>query len=49
MTNETNKAYTLKDIPNELWRKVKVRCAMDEISIRDLIINYLTEITKDIR
>ena len=35
------KGYTLYDLPNDLWRKVKALAAMKGITIQSLIIDLL--------
>jgi len=38
--------YLLRNIPLDLWRKVKAKAALDGISVRDLILGMLREYTK---
>ena len=35
--------YTIRDIPKDLWRKVKSEAALDDSSIKDYIIKTLRE------
>ncbi len=33
--------YLLKNVPDELWRKVKAKCAINGETIKDLIVELL--------
>lgn len=35
------KNYLLRDIPADLWRKVKVKCDLEQRSIRQVIFDRL--------
>lgn len=38
----TQNSYYLRDIPDEMYRSFKARCAMEAISIRGCIIDLMT-------
>lgn len=38
--------YLLRDVADDLWKRVKVRAARDEMSIRDVLIRLLTYYAK---
>lgn len=38
--------YLLRDIPDDLWRKVKAKAAMKGDSMRDVILRLLTNYVK---
>lgn len=38
--------YLLRDVADDLWKRVKVRAARDEISIREVILRLLTYYAK---
>jgi hypothetical protein len=40
-------AYPLRNIPDDLWRAVKVRAMTDAISVRDVILLGLQRYAKD--
>lgn len=35
--------YLLRDVPNDLWRRVKAKAALRGDSIRDVIVRLLTK------
>lgn len=39
-------AYTLRDIDDDLWRKVKIQAAKDDKPIRTVILELLTKYAK---
>jgi plasmid stability protein len=39
-------AYTIRDIDNDLWRKVKIQAAKDGKPIRTVILDLLTKYAK---
>lgn len=39
-------AYTIRDIDDDLWRKVKIQAAKDEKPIRAVILEFLTKYAK---
>jgi hypothetical protein len=38
--------YLLRDIPDDLWRKVKAKAALKGDSIRDVLLRFLTTYVK---
>jgi hypothetical protein len=40
-----NTAYTIRDIPSDLWRQVKSQAALEGVTIRQFILDALTERT----
>jgi plasmid stability protein len=38
--------YLLRDIPDDLWRKVKAKAALKGESIRDVLLRVLTQYVK---
>ena len=42
-------SYLLRDIPDELWHRVKVRAAMDGLTMRQVLLDALEEYAKDVR
>jgi len=40
------KAYLLRDIPADVWRKAKAKAATQEESLRDVLIRALHEYLK---
>ena len=41
--------YLLRDIPDELWHRVKVRAAIDGQTIRQVLLDALERYAKDVR
>jgi len=39
--------FSIRDIPDSLWRKVKAKCAMKGITIRQAIIDLLEAWTNE--
>ena len=39
-------AYLLRDVADDLWKRVKVRAAKDGLSIREIVIRLLTHYAK---
>jgi plasmid stability protein len=39
-------AYLLRDVADDLWKRVKVRAARDEMSIREVILKLLAYYAK---
>ncbi len=35
--------YLLRNIPDDLWRRVKAQAALEKITIRDMIVNQVEE------
>ena len=38
--------YLLRNVPADLWERVKIRAIWNQITVRDLIIQALTNLTK---
>lgn len=38
--------YLLRDVPDDLWRKVKAKAALKGDSIRDVLVRFLTQYVK---
>jgi plasmid stability protein len=38
--------YLLRDVADDLWKRVKVRAAREELSIREVILQLLTYYAK---
>ncbi len=41
--------YLLRDIPDNLWHRVKVRAAMDGRTMRQVLLDALEQYAKDVR
>ena len=41
--------YLLRDIPTELWHRVKVRAAIDGQTLRQVLLNALEQYAKAVR
>ena len=35
------KTYTIKGIPEKTWRSLKVRCASEGVTIKDLLVKLI--------
>ena len=40
-------AYSLRDVPDDLWHKVKLRAVQDRLKVRDVIIAALKRYATD--
>lgn len=38
--------YLLRDIPDDLWRKVKSKAALKGETLRDVLLKFLTQYVK---
>lgn len=38
--------YLLRDVPDDLWRKVKAKAALQGESLRDVLVRALTDYLK---
>jgi hypothetical protein len=41
------KTYLLREIPDDLWKKAKVKAAQDELPIRSIIVKLLENYIKE--
>ncbi len=37
------KTYLLRDIPDELWKAIKLKAVQNDMTMKDLIIKFLEE------
>ena len=44
---DTMHAYSLRDVPDDLWHKVKLRAVQDRLKVRDVIIAALKRYATD--